>query len=43
MATAQLIIAGRSSTTIHDTFDYPLILQFGKGKDYGDAEWVIPS
>jgi hypothetical protein len=43
MATVQLIIAGRSISTVHDIFDYPLILQFGKGKDYNHAEWIIPS
>ena len=43
MATVQLIISGRARMTIHDTFDYPLILQFGSKKSYDQAEWVIPS
>jgi hypothetical protein len=36
-------MAGRPSVTVHDTFDYPLILQFGATKDYNSAFWVVPS
>lgn len=43
MATIQVILAGQLRTTIHDTFDYPLVLQFNDKKNYDEAEWVIPS
>ena len=40
MATIQVILAGQLRTTIHDTFDYPLVLQFNDKKNYDEAEWV---
>lgn len=43
MATIQVILAGRVGTSVHDTFDYPIVLQFGDKTNYGQAEWVIPS
>lgn len=43
MATIQVILAGQLRTTIHDTFDYPLVLQFNDKTSYDEAEWVIPS
>jgi len=43
MATIQVILAGQLRTTIHDTFDYPIVLQFNDKKNYDEAEWVIPS
>jgi hypothetical protein len=43
MATIQVILAGSLTTTIHDTFDYPLVLQFGEQTSYERAVWVIPS
>ena len=43
MATIQVIIAGQLRTTIHDTFDYPIVLQFNDKTSYDEAEWVIPS
>ena len=43
MATIQVILAGQLRTTIHDTFDYPLVLQFNDKTTYDEAEWVIPS
>ena len=43
MATIQVILAGQLRTTIHDTFDYPLVLQFNDKFTYDEAEWVIPS
>ena len=43
MATIQVILAGQLRTTVHDTFDYPLVLQFNDKRNYDEAEWVIPS
>jgi hypothetical protein len=43
MATIQVILAGQLRTTIHDTFDYPIVLQFNSKTSYDEAEWVIPS
>jgi hypothetical protein len=43
VATIQVILAGRMGTSMHDTFDYPIVLQFGGHTNYGEAEWVIPS
>jgi hypothetical protein len=43
MATIQVILAGQLRTTIHDTFDYPIVLQFNNKTSYDEAEWVIPS
>lgn len=43
MAIVQVILSGESRMTIHDTFDHPLVLQFGRHKDYDSARWVIPS
>ena len=43
LATIQVILAGRMGTSVHDTFDYPIVLQFGPNKSYSQAEWVIPS
>jgi hypothetical protein len=43
MATIQVILAGQLRTTIHDTFDYPIVLQFNDKTSYDEAEWVIPS
>lgn len=43
MATIQVILAGSLTTTIHNTFDYPVVLQFGDQTSYDRAFWVIPS
>ncbi len=43
MATVQVILAGQLRTTIHDAYDYPLVLQFGDKRSYEEAEWVIAS
>ena len=43
MSTVRVILAGRVSTTIHDIFDHPLVLQFGDKRNYDEAVWVIPS
>jgi hypothetical protein len=43
MAIVQLILSGEGRVTLHDTFDYPLVLQFGQHRDYDSARWVIPS
>ena len=43
MSTVRVILAGRVSTTIHDIYDHPLVLQFGDKRNYDEAVWVIPS
>jgi hypothetical protein len=43
MANIQVILAGRIGTSMHDTYDYPIVLQFGESKSYGSAMWVIPT
>lgn len=43
MATVQVILNGMPGGTIHDTDDYPVILQFDEARNYRNAVWVIPS
>ena len=43
MAIIQMIFVGVPRTVVHDTYDYPLILQFGDKKRYEEAVWVVPS
>ena len=43
MATIQVIFAGAPRMMVHDTYDYPVVLQFGDKKSYEEAFWVIPS
>jgi hypothetical protein len=43
MATVQVILHGVPSGSTHDTDNYPVILQFGEGKSYGEAAWIVPS
>ncbi|HEX5370502.1 MAG TPA: hypothetical protein VFY10_13900 [Dehalococcoidia bacterium] len=43
MATVQVIMHGMPGGTMHDTDEYPLILQFDEDRDYGSAVWIIPS
>lgn len=43
MATVQVIINGMPGGTMHDTDNYPVILQFDEDKSYGGAVWIIPS
>ena len=43
MATVQVILNGMPGGTMHDTDNYPVILQFDEEKDYGGAVWIIPS
>ncbi len=43
MATVQVILHGMPAGTTHDTDNYPVILQFGEGKRYEEAAWVVPS
>jgi hypothetical protein len=43
MATVQVILHGMPGGTVHDTDGYPVILQFGEQKSYGNAVWVIPT
>jgi hypothetical protein len=43
MATVQVILHGMPGGTLHDTDNYPVILQFDEGKNYGGAVWVVPS
>lgn len=43
MATVQVILHGMPSSTMHDTDNYPVILQFGENRDYEGAFWIIPS
>jgi hypothetical protein len=42
MATIQVILAGARIAT-YDTFDYPIVLQFGEQQSYNQAVWFIPS
>jgi hypothetical protein len=43
MAVVQVILQGSLRITTHDTYDYPIVLQFGEQTNYWDAVWVIPS
>jgi hypothetical protein len=43
MATVQVILNGMPGGTLHDTDNYPIILQFDEGKNYGGAVWIVPS
>ena len=43
MATIQVILHGIPGGTLHDTDNYPVILQFSEGLDFEEAVWVIPS
>ena len=43
MATVQVILHGMPGGTLHDTDNYPVILQFDDRKNYAAAVWVIPS
>ncbi len=43
MATVQVILHGMPSGTLHDTDNYPVILQFDERRSYESAVWVIPS
>jgi len=39
----QVILHGVPSGSIHDTDNYPVILQFDEDKNYENAVWIIPS
>ena len=43
MATVQVIMHGMPGGTMHDTDEYPVILQFDEDGSYYNAVWVIPS
>ena len=43
MPTVQVILGGMPRTTVHDTYDFPIVLQFGNQTTYEGAMWVIPS
>lgn len=43
MATVQVILNGMPGGTVHDTEQYPIILQFEEDKKVENAVWVIPS
>jgi hypothetical protein len=43
MATVQVIMHGMPGGTMHDTDEYPVILQFDENRSYGGAVWIIPS
>jgi hypothetical protein len=43
MATVQVILHGMPGGSVHDTDDYPIILEFDDSKDYEQAQWIIPS
>jgi len=43
MATVQVILHGMPSGSVHDTDNYPVILQFDEDKNYQNAVWIIPS
>ena len=43
MALIQVILLGNLGTPIFDTFDYPIVLQFGEKTTYDNAVWVVPS
>jgi hypothetical protein len=43
MATVQVILNGMPGGTVHDTEQYPVILQFEADKSLENAVWVIPS
>jgi hypothetical protein len=43
MATIQVILNGMPSGTMHDTDNYPIILQFDEDRSYGGAVWIVPS
>ena len=43
MPTVQVILGGIPRTTLHETYDYPVVLQFGNQTSYDRAVWVIPS
>lgn len=43
MAMVQVILHGVPSGSIHDTENYPVILQFDEDKNYENAVWIIPS
>ncbi len=43
MATIQVILNGMPGGTMHDTDNYPVILQFDENRSYAGAVWVIPS
>jgi hypothetical protein len=43
MATVQVILNGMPGGTVHDTEQYPVILQFEDDKSIENAVWVIPS
>ena len=43
MAKIQVILQGAARISVHDTYDYPLVLQFGDQTSYDRATWFIPS
>lgn len=43
MATVQVILNGMPGGTVHDTEQYPVILQFDEDRSVENAVWVIPS
>jgi hypothetical protein len=43
VSTIQVILQGAARVTIADTFDYPIVLQFGEQTRYENAVWYIPS
>ncbi|HLF71840.1 MAG TPA: hypothetical protein VI759_06785 [Dehalococcoidia bacterium] len=43
MAQVQVILHGMPSGSVHDTDNYPVILQFDESKTYANAVWIVPS
>lgn len=43
MAMVQVILNGMPGGTVHDTEQYPVVLQFEDDKSIENAVWVIPS
>jgi len=43
MAIVNVILNGEPGGRMHDTDNYPVILQFDDSKAYNDAVWIVPS
>jgi hypothetical protein len=43
MTLIQVILYGMPVGSVHDTAEYPVVLQFAETWDFEEAEWVIPS
>jgi hypothetical protein len=43
MATVQVILHGMPGGSVHDTADYPIVLEFDDSKAYEQAQWIVPS